>query len=454
MSRRESFGSFGSEFNHEKKRLITLGKCSRYYLFILGSAIFKFLSLILLGMKNVGKNGIGLFGFCPTFNDYNFIQSIFIYFGYLVFGIIFLYFKDIKKLELNDLVIKNTTILSISRSFITNRLPKENPKKSKLKLFLLGLAFVLYIEIKKVLYIEGFQFFNFWTVEIIFMLHFMRKYFVMDFYLHHKVSIIFIISICSILLLTASFLPTSLLGKISGNAYQNIETKLGSKLYSILFIFVFFVLSYDYAFSRIYSKILMQIKFISPYKIILAFGIVGFVISLIASVVSYFIGYRDNFNNYFSSMRNVLNGGKPYKFWVEIFCIYPLYSFTNFMELTFEILTIYYLNPFYVLMTNNLYYSITELISFLSNISSDGLKIAHFLIAEFSEVFAFLGYMIYLEILELNFCRLNENLKSRIIEKGEKEFRNLTIAIKDKDKDNEDDDKDTDEQYTGPYRNI
>ena len=197
----------------------------------------------------------------------------------------------------------------------------------------------------------------------------------------------------------------------------------------------------------------MQIKFISPYKIILAFGIVGFVISLIASVVSYFIGYRDNFNNYFSSMRNVLNGEKPYKFWVEIFCIYPLYSFTNFMELTFEILTIYYLNPFYVLMTNNLYYSITELISFLSNISSDGLKIAHFLIAEFSEVFAFLGYMIYLEILELNFCRLNENLKRIIIEKGEKEFRHLTVAInKDNNFENEEDVKD--EEYTGPYRNI
>ena len=414
MSHAESFDSFISGLNIEKKRFITIGKCSRYYLFILGSAIFKFLSLILLGMKNVTKNGFGLFGFCPTFNDFNFIQSIFIYFGYLVFGILFLFFKDIKKL---------------------------------------GLAFVLYIEVKKVLYIEGFQFFNFWTVEIIFMLHFMRKYFVMDFYLHNKVSIIFIISICSILLLTASFLPTSLLGKISGNAYENIEIKLGSKFYSILFIFIFIILSYDYSFSRIYSKILMQIKFISPYKIILAFGIVGFGISLIASVVSYFIGYRDNFNNYFSSMRNVLNGEKPYKFWVEIFCIYPLYSFTNFMELTFEILTIYYLNPFYVLMTNNLYYSITELISFLSNISSDGLKIAHFLIAEFSEVFAFLGYMIYLEILELNFCRLNENLKRIIIEKGEKEFRHLTVAInKDNNFENEEDEKD--EEYTGPYRNI
>ena len=48
------------------------------------------------------------------------------------------------------------------------------------------------------------------------------------------------------------------------------------------------------------------------------------------------------------------------------------------MELTCEILTIYYLNPFFVLMTNNLYYIIIELNSFLLNISTNKYKIAHF----------------------------------------------------------------------------
>ena len=80
------------------------------------------------------------------------------------------------------------------------------------------------------------------------------------------------------------------------------------------------------------------------------------------------------------------------------------------MELTCEMLTIYYLNPFYVLMTNNLYYEITELINFLPNVSNAGLKIAHFVVTEFSEIFASLGYMVYLEILELNFCGLNDKL--------------------------------------------
>ena len=310
----------------------------------------------------------------------------------------------------------------------------ENNKYNIIKIILLGIAFVLYIEIKKVLYIEGFQFFNFWTVEIILILHFMRKYFIMDFYLHHKVSIIFIILICSILLLIATFIPYIAYGKNIGNAYESINAKLGNKFYSILFIFVFIVLSYDYAFSRVYSKILMQIKFISPYKIIFIIGIFGFIISLIASIVSYSINYKDNFNNYFSSMRSVLNGEKPYKFWVEIFCIYPLYSLTSFMELTFEIFTIYYLNPFYVLLVNNIYYIIAEIITFILQLSGNGLLIAHFILALSSEIFVSLGNLVYLEILELNFCGLNKFLKRRIIEKGEKEFQNLLSSnINDKD---------------------
>ena len=126
------------------------------------------------------------------------------------------------------------------------------------------------------------------------------------------------------------------------------------------------------------------------------------------------------------SMNKMMTEKEKYKFWLEIFCVYPLYSFTSFMELTCEMLTIYYLNPFYVLMTNNLYYEITELINFLPNASNAGLKIAHFVVTEFSEIFASLGYMVYLEILELNFCGLNDKLKFKLAEKGDIEFKKLT----------------------------
>ena len=84
------------------------------YFFILGSALFKFLSLIIIGN---GNNDFGLFGFCPTFNKFNFTQSIFIYFGYIIFGIIIYFFKKIKKADQGSTIIK---IVSTAGTFIYN----------------------------------------------------------------------------------------------------------------------------------------------------------------------------------------------------------------------------------------------------------------------------------------------------------------------------------------------
>ena len=424
------------------KKIITIGKCSRFYLYILYSALFKFLSLIILGRDTYKEDGIGLLGFCPTFYNFNFIQSIYIYIGYLIFGII-TYKLKVKNNEDNQGLIKNKTTMQIN--YIYNQPLKNTAKNKRIKILLVVLSFIFYIEVKKVLYIQGFQFFNFWTIEIVFMLHLMKKYFIIEFYRHHKVSIFFNVITSSALLLTASFLPTSLLDEDNGNSYQNINKKLGSYFYCILFIFIFVALSYIYCFSRTNIKILMQFHFISPFLLIFLLGIAGLFVSLIASIVAYFIDYPDNLITYFSAMKAVLDEGKYYKFYGEIFLASPLYVFSNFMEITFEILTIYYLDPFYVLMTNNLYYGITELITFLLNITEDALKNAHFLIAEFSEAFAFLSYMVFLEIIELHFCGLDNNIKMKIIEKGEYEFRTashdvLNIEMTDNDNDDEEPD--------------
>ena len=284
---------------------ITIGKCSRTYLYILGSPLFKFFFLLLLGDKNISftkesKDGIGLLCFCPLLKNFNFMQSLLIYFGYVVFGVVFLFFKKIKK-SLNNELGKTEK----NKKYIYN-IPSENKLKYIWKqILLVGLSFPLHIEIKKILYIKGFQFFNFWTLEIIFIQHFMRKYFTIDFYIHHKFAIIFNASICSAILLTASFLPTSLSSENPGNSYQNINSRLGSYFYCILFILFFLILSYVYSFTRVYSKIFMQFRFISPFKIIAIYGIFGFIVCSIAFGVSSFIKYEDNINNYISSMKEI-----------------------------------------------------------------------------------------------------------------------------------------------------
>ena len=422
--------------NSSKKCLVSIGICSRFYLYILAAGSFKLFSLIILGAKGFFEDGIGLFGFCPVFYDYNFIQSIYMYIGYIIFGIIFLNVMEIKIEENINAANKYSYFQELYRVSVVNSNEKDN---TNWKIAFLCLAIVAQVETKKVLYIEGFQFFNFWVLEIIFMQILMRIYFTIDVYIHHKVAIFFNVTVCSAILITASFLPTSLSNDNQGNSYQNTKNKFGSYFYCILIILFFMVISFIFCFTRIYSKVLMQIKFVSPYKLILCFGITGFIISLSCSLVAYNINYRDNLFNYFSALRSSLDEGKKYKFYGEIFLASPLYAFTTFMEFTFEILTIYYLNPFYILLSNTLYYGITEFLFFVLNSSSDTLVIFHFILTELAEIITAFGHSIYLEIIEFHICGLDNNLRKMISKKGEDEF--IKIFLNDlPGKENDDDD--------------
>ena len=88
--------------NEDYKKLISIGKCSRFYLLILGAGSFKLLSLLILGANNIYEDGIGLFGFCPVLSNYNFVQSIYMYIGYIIFGFIFYHFKELRLLILME----------------------------------------------------------------------------------------------------------------------------------------------------------------------------------------------------------------------------------------------------------------------------------------------------------------------------------------------------------------
>ena len=328
------------------------------------------------------------------------------------------------------------------QGYIYNNPENDFKKNINIKFILLFIVFAIHNETKKVLYIQGFQFFNFWTCEIVFMQFLMGKYFKIYFYRHHKIAIIFNIIFGSIILIITSFLPSSLYNGIQGNSYQNIKDKLGSYYYFILIILLFAILSFIFCFTRVYSKILMQIKFISPYKLVILFGFSGLIISLIASIIGYYIDYQDNLFNYFSSMKSVLDNGKTYQFYTEIFLVSPTYAFSNSMEFIFEILTIYYLNPFFILLSNTLYYAISEFIYFMLNISYDGLIILHFILTELAEIWTSLGLMVYIEIIELNFCGLSDKLKKYIMKTGEDEFKLLSSSIsRESENNNEDDHK-------------
>ena len=62
----------------------------------------------------------------------------------------------------------------------------------------------------------------------------MRKYFTIDYYKHHKISLLFNSIFCSAILILTTFLPNSLYEDGKENSFQNIKKKLGSYFYGLL----------------------------------------------------------------------------------------------------------------------------------------------------------------------------------------------------------------------------
>ena len=134
---------------------------------------------------------------------------------------------------------------------------------------------------------------------------------------------------------------------------------------------------------------------------------------------------------------------KQYKdYYIEIFIVIPLYLIANFCEFLFEILLILYLNPNYILISDCIYYGTSKLIEFIFNKNYGPKK---FWVEFIAELLTILGYTIYLEIIELKFCGLDNDIKKNITERSIREcvINEIDFVMnkgKDDDKDSDDED--------------
>ena len=451
------------------KHYIGLGKCSHLYLFILGDAIFKCLRDCLFNFTAFDPSSkFGLFGFQPILSDHSLISNIYIYLSYIIFGLLFYYISNKK-------IIRGKKLIEIERTSVsTNLIYDDKSKITKKKILLLILAsfiIVFHADIIKMLYLFDISAFDLWPCDILFISLFMRFYYVTNIYKHQKLAILFILTTCLILLIISTFFPYN--DKSNSNAYETIKDLTTSYFFFIPILMGFLLISCITAFGRVLSKKLMDKKFISPYLIIIITGIVGFILNLILLIITTnskcdysneFLSsfcpvkndngnnYHDNINVYFSNLNNRLNGNKigsededgtmspRTQFFVEIFATYPFYLIVSFLEFICEIFTIYYLNPLYLLIRDNLYYGISRIIKIFHSNYSEHISLLQFLLLEIAEISSLIGYAIYLEIIELRFYGFDVNLKRNIISRGDLDICN-TLKDIEIDSDDEDDDE-------------
>ena len=71
-------------------------------------------------------------------------------------------------------------------------------------------------------------------------------------------------------------------------------------------------------------------------------------------------------------------------------------------------------------------------------------QLKKFLLDESGDIASILGFLIYLEIIELNFCNLNFNLKKNIAYRSELEY-NISYELEEIEEKNEDSSEDSDD---------
>ena len=436
--------------------IIGFGRCSKYLIFILGTVIFKTLNNFIFNNQINPKSQSGIFGFEPVLSNHIYIQNLYKYISYIIGGCIFEYVltkkSQTKKENISDTKSSEENLSHQATMLIYNEQDEDDQKKNY-EIIVVCLSYCISYEIISLLYLFKFDRIEIWTLEILFVLYFMKKYFKIKIYNFKKLALVIILVPITILLIISTVLPYSyheLPEEKSEdlNAYEEIEAITGSKTYFIPISLLFITMTIFLSYSRVKSKVLMDLRYLSPYLIVFYIGIFGSILIFIMLVlISIFkcsdgiadfcmikdlndekILYIDNAIIYFQEL-----GESGKRMYIEIFLVIPFYLIIKFFEFTCEILVIYYFNPNYVLVRDNLYYGIIRLIFIIVNNKTfeQDISLTQFIILETSEVLSIFAYGIYLEIIELRFCKLDRYLKRNIIKRSEKEKRLKSMSVND-----------------------
>ena len=238
-----------------------------------------------------------------------------------------------------------------------------------------------------------------------------KKMFNIQIYRHQIFSICFISIVCSLLLII-SFIFSIV--KKENEIY-------GDNLYFIpigIFICLFNLLIDSFVNWKL--KWLMDLKYISSSKLLMFYGIFGFIIySIISTITTFFDCGEDKLN----LCKVEINGKKYFENIVIFFEHFSkihiifiiLYVITFILKIFFYLLIIKHLTPFHIVSLPTIYYFILHIVFGINTFSKNNKKfqrnILRIILELLTYFFAFLSFLIFLEFIELNFCLCNYNLR-------------------------------------------
>ena len=274
--------------------------------------------------------------------------------------------------------------------------------------------------------------------------YFNTKMFKIKIYKHQKFAIIFNFFVLFIIGLISFIL--SMKSENDENIY-----KRNFWLIPIGFI-IFFLITIIFSYS--YSKIkwFMDFDFISLSKLLIIFALVGFIINIIISVLFTFIKcsentnifckiydgryyYFDNFMIFFEKLLIVCRDENKFNI-IFVICFLIFYSFILFLYNFFAFSILKNLYPEYYYFTDPIIETLTEIIFLFHNrifkgyfFAKEGddysISLIIFILNIIANCLIIVGFLIYIEIIELNFCGFNYNLRKNIRDRCIKDIQEI-----------------------------
>lgn len=442
------------------KKLITLGIYNKNFKYILLTGIFSILTDCFFGNKLSDS-----FGLLKIMNNetqeklYNHItvHEIYRYIGLFIISIIVYLYK--KKNNENNNINKNKKSKNGKYSIKLIYEDEEQSQQKSVSFFTIVFTISIWIiqfYLTKLFNRSIFNDLDYWMFELIIVSYINSKMFNLKLHNHQKCAIYYNSIFCTLLKIIAIIISIILDGAEQYEIYK--ETPFIIPIGLIIYFFIFTIRSYS--ISKI--KYFMDLKYISSIKILLYSSIIGIIIfSLILLIESLIecpkISDNLNLNLCLVSDNNIThNNNTNNSLYIDNLLIYfeninkcePLdiiFEFlstfcgiiTYFFYLLFYSLILKYLTPIHYIFSNAIYTFFIQLIFIIYHKLKTGnyfdgpgdkthIKFHHFILNVISDYLGIIGFLIYLEWIELHFCGLNYNLKFSIMKRsGEDMDQNL-----------------------------
>ena len=417
---------------------ISFGEINKSLLYILLMSISKVLNQYIYGFTYIKCfHTMNIYQFLyngiiddkkQNFPRHRVFDPFFSYIGVIFLSFIFIRYKKDENLNKILIPVSEGGSFHHSNLYLTLIYTKNKNylKDKKGFLFYLGVI-IMWIAAENLLliYVDIFQDLDFWFFELIFVSFIFGKIFSVKINSHQKLG------------MAISIIVGSLLKIYNISLSLNSSTFYAKNHALISFCIFYFILIIMRSYVNTHIKTFLDLKYISHRVLLMSYGIIGALLCLFAGIFTSNVPcseelrnyvcvmdyenklYYDEIHNYIESSENML---------VRLIVII-LGMITFFSNIYYYSLIIKYYTPIHVIFSFPVQFFIekTFLLIFTGAFYSEDLfteknQLSKFLLDISGDIASIIGFLIYLEIIELNFCNLNYNLKKNIIKRGEKDY--------------------------------